>query len=526
MEDIWITDIFGIIAGNLSQLDFISLSQTCKKFNSLALPFIYHSVTFDSNYSQFEDEFKHFNTTFVKTRANLIKFISQCTKYPKQLGNLVHHFTILNIQPEFFDLEVFLLNVGNGNQTIFQIMNLVSLNLKIPLGLKLLGQLFNDQNSRNRISNFSYTMERYNSNKYGEIPMKALPNLISLEIDNIYDLNQYNSLIDSNCKIQDLSLHFKAENEMFNTLGNHVLREIHKCFSSLRKLSLSSLDFNLNDDIKSLLPINNISIGSNMTFLELDNISLSILNAGQSKDNSILNLFFDDVQDIKLERLKLNIIYRLLFNDNIDNTNNDDDYDNDYLAQIFINDKLPPNQLTELDLTIRHNRRSSIRLDKIINTYIKAVLNHRQSLRKLSIEIRDSNNNMLDELNVEHLTNMLCGEWPNLKSLTLQTNFHIMNAIKTKLLCNMVKLENIWILGPNSIPKHFGSGNAYPGIFDKWWRIIHLPKWFIESKPQNHPLKYIKIDDCLFIIDPNKTEIISPKDSIDELFYKMAKVTF
>lgn len=504
MDDIWISDIFGIIVDHLSQLDLINFSRADKRFNRLVIPFIYHSVTFDSNYSQFEEEFKKFNTTFIRSKPNLIRFITQCVKSPQKYGSLVHEFNILNIQPEFHDFEVFLLNVGNTpNQSLFQVMDLVSLNLKVPLGFNLLAQVLNDANSRNKLSKLSYTMERYNSNRYGQLPSKTFPNLLELQIENIYDLNQYNTLInliDDDSGIQDISLHFKPENEIPHISAGSILRSLYR-FVPLRRLSLSSLDFNLND---IRLPS---SFGSNFTFLELNDISIS----NQGTFDSILDMIFQNQEDIKLESLKLNLVHP-----------GDDSIPN------FLYQRLLPHKLKEMDLTIRHNRRSSIPLEKCIDAYIGAILNHSQSLTKLSVEIRDSsNNNMIDELNVEHITKLITTtQWPNLKSLTLQTSFHLINTVKLNLFTSMIKLENLWILGPNSIPKHFGSGNAYPGIFDKWWRIIHLPKWFIEGKPFTHPLKYIKIDDCLFIIDLTQKEIVSPKDSGDELFYRKTKITF
>lgn len=493
-------EIFGLIADNLTQHDLVSLARASSVFASLVRPFLYHCVVYDSRYSQFDVDIDSRNqrdpkvATFIRTKANLVAFLNTVKQKP-HVGRCVSQFAVVNVQDDFYDIEHFLSTIGDmPRDNLFTFFQLNKFRIAVPMGTRLLAQLAQSSSVCSRMTHLSYKFDRLTQLSDITFAENVTPNLEFLKFDNLYNITQFRQLCSFVSRnIKQLALRFKSDTPRSHHNGMLVLKSIHEL--PLTHLALSGLEF----DMRYVQPL----ATDQLKYLELDDITVTD-NDDSSDDSSVFLSNLCSSENLKsLEQLKLNISYPLM----------------DFTFVCLVLSEI---KLKKLDLVIRTNRIQH--MDKLIDTYIDFITINRPSLVQLSIEIRDKNNAPIDELGLSQLSKLFSNvsqPWAKLKSLTLQTSFHFINTFKSEIFEKMPLLENLWILGPNCIPKHFGSGAAYPGIYDKWWRIIHLPRWFLDSKPPEHPLKYIKVDDCLFEIENAN---LNPKDLMDDTFDEMTKL--
>lgn len=531
IADIFIPDIFELISYYLTQFELISLSKTCVQLNGLSTCLLYRSITIDSGFSQFENEYLFKSTTFIRTKANFLLLIKSLNKNHNHLNlwQLIKELKVMDLPLDFYDFESYLLglntDMNNGSISFFLKSRLSTLRLQSPVGFNVLKHLLNDQYSRENLSVLNFTIN-------GHAAVKPLDSIIENQSLKFQNLNTFSigplkqncnfqyilELIDRNSigKLQNFGIEYQHKtfrlldlldgSETKLKTSNYIFKFLSP-FESLKSLSLKSVNFNQNLLIGENGDTENFRFFQNLSYIELSDIGVISSNDSQS----LLHTFYRFTDQCKLKYIKLDI------------RSTSDDF-----IPEFFNERVPNNQLREIDVIIRHNALHVLPLDRLIDKYIKLlVLNQRKSLEKLSLEVKSEKNLMKleEQLQKEHLVELMSYQFSELKSLRLQVHFENILLLKNQLFRNMGSLEKIWIVGSNAVPVHFGLGNMYPGIYDNWWRIIYLPKALVEET-SDHPIHYIKIDECLFVVNQEETEIVQPKDSMDELFNRMTRVSF
>ncbi|KAG0686603.1 hypothetical protein C6P40_003727 [Pichia californica] len=531
--DLFIPDIFDIISKDLTQFDQIALSKTNHTLYDLIIPSIYRSITIDCNFSQFEKEYIGRNTTFIKSKSNFISFIKTLNKNNK-LWLYINKFIVIDLPLEFYDFESFLLgtngnanNYENNNISFFERARLNKLNLDSPVGYIILKNLLNDKYLRENLTIINFNINKYQSIKPFKDIIKdskyRFQNLNTLSIgplNNEIKLNEILKLIDLNfcyklenlklesvhktCKLYDL-LEFSDDIKLNSS--NYIFDYLNT-YKNLKSLCLNSINIHQNLLIQnSETNKNKFKFFKNLKYLQLTDIAIISSNSNES----LLHTFYKNCDECNLQIIRLDLRSTV-----------------DDMIPKFFDEYIKPNQIKELDLVIRYNNMHDTPLVELIDKYLDLViLKHKNSLEKLSIEIKSEKNliSLEEQLQKAHLLKLITNRFDNLKSLRLQVHFDYILLFKILLFQNFSKLENFWIVGSSAIPMHFGQGNMYPGIFDQWWRIIYLPKQLIDGVI-NHPLHYIKIDECLFLIDRENTEMIQPKNQIDKIFDTMTRVSF
>lgn len=534
VSELFIPDIFEIISQNLTQFDLIALSKTCHMLKALAIPILYKSITIDCNYSQFEKEYLGRKTTYIKSRSNFLSLIRTLNISANvnvlsdngcdcSLWNFIKLFRVVNLPLDFYDFESFLL--GEEGMSFFKRARLHLLCLDTPLSFRMLKQLLNDKYSRETLSVLNFAINIH-------LPSQPFTDLIddgNLKFQNLttlsigptkqdFKLDDILRLIDSGSENKLENLRLEAQHKTFKLCDLLNLSDVKlkssdyifdrlNTYKNLKSLSLSSINFNQAYLINEKDTKNRFDFFQGLHYLELSDIGVISSDSGES----LLHTFYKNCDKCNLGCVKLDLRSTV-----------------DDLLPAFFNEKVEPNQIKELDLTIRYNSMYSIPLNDLIGNYIKmAILTQRKSLKKLSVEIKSERNliNLEEQLQKEHLFNLLSKKFEKLNSLRIQVHFDYVLLYKNILFKNMPNLTNFWIVGSSAIPMHFGLGNMYPGIFDKWWRIIYLPRNLLEGVA-GHPLRYIKIDECLFAVERKNSDIIQPKDSIDKLYDRMTRVSF
>lgn len=522
-------DLFDIIAKYLIQFDIISLSRTCKSINTIANTYLYRSITLNSNYSQFEKEYTKEQTTYIRTRANftlLLKSLNRNSYNDSNLRKLVKVLKIEDLPLDFYDFESCLLGKTADSLSFFKRGCLTKLYLTSPISFSVLKYLLSDEYSRRNLSLLCFTVNKYANVKsvlsLVEDPKLKFENLSTLSIGPLKpDLGVNLPLVlipdDKKQMLESLKLIYYhhalrladlasfSENNLI--LENSIFRTL-SFYKNLKELCLQSINLNLEIHTSDLNERENFEIFSNLTYLELTDVSL----VGSDMNQSILHKLYQYSKVCRLRRVKLDI--RSISND---------------LIPDFFLFQVKENQILEFDVTIRHNCMHTIPLNELIEKYIHYIIfRQKGSLRKLSVEIKCERNlvSLGGQLQRVHIAQILSNEFLNLRSLRLEADFDSILELKDKLFLNMPNLENLWVVGSNAVPVHFGLGNMHPGIYDSWWRIIDLPKSLVKNVSK-HPLRYIKIHKYLFIVlDEGERERVQPKDTIDKIFEGLTRVSF
>ncbi|GAV27448.1 hypothetical protein PMKS-000916 [Pichia membranifaciens] len=389
----------------------------------------------------------------------------------------------------------------------------------------MLKQLLNDKYSRETLSVLNFAINIHS-------PIKPFTDLIedsNLRFQNLTTLSIGPTKQDF--KMDDILKLIHSEVE--NKLENLKLESQHKTFKLCDLLSLSDVKLKSSDYI-----FDQLNTYKNLKSLSLSSINLNQSNLKHNRDPKGRFDFFQGLQYLELSDIGiissdsseslLHTFYKNCDKCNLKYVRLDLRSTVDDLIPEFFDDYIESNQVKELDLTIRYNSMYNIPLNHLIDKYLKmAIVKQKKSLEKLSIEIKSERNliSLEEQLQKEHLFELLSNTFEKLDSLRIQVHFDYVLLYKNLLFQNIPDLKNFWIVGSSAVPMHFGLGNMYPGIFDRWWRIIYLPKKLLEGI-SHHPLRYIKIDECLFAVEHANSETIQPKDSIDKLFESMTRVSF
>lgn len=533
ITEFFIPDIFELISNNLTQFDLISLLKSCKLFYNLSIPILYKSITIDCNFSQFENEYLYKRTTFIRNKSNFLSLIkslnNNINNHDKNYWIFIKNLNVINLPLEFYDFELILTGLYDDNNVpFFKKSRLNFLNIDSPVSFNILKNLLNDKYSRETLTSLNLNISKHSPTKpFKEIidnKLLKFQNLNTLSIGPINQdikLNEILNLIDSNnnfklknlnlesihktCKLYDL-LEFSDDIKLHPC--NYLFNYLNK-YENLKSLSLNSININQNLLIKNNNSNDNFKFFKNLIYLELSDIGIISSNSNES----LLHTFYKNCNECNLKFVRLDL--RSTVDDLIPN---------------FFEEFINLNQIKELDLTIRYNNMHEISLIDLINKYLNLViLNQKDSIEKLSIEIRSEKNliNLDEQLQKDQLLKLISNKFKSLKSLRIQVQFDYILLFKNLLFKNLPNLENFWIVGSSAVPMHFGLGNMYPGIFDQWWRIIYLPKSLIDGiEIKKFPLHYIKIDECLFVIEHEKSDIIQPRNQIDKIFDKMTRVSF
>ena len=186
---------------------------------------------------------------------------------------------------------------------------------------------------------------------------------------------------------------------------------------------------------------------------------------------------------------------------------------------------LKPNTLVELDLELMYNSLKSDSLKELVDRYISGIKRQSKTLKKLSFAIYNEKS-MIDleqSLSDEQFNDLFLGTtFPLLESLRVEVRFTSIFNSRVYFFQRFPALDKLWILGSHSVKKHWGLGNAYPGIFDAWFRVQYIPELLIRNSSNCH-LRYIKIDGCLFNVKDGNA---NPKDHIDDWFLRCTRVQF
>jgi hypothetical protein len=519
---VFIPEIFDLIAKELTQFDLVSLSRTCSALHSLANSILYRSINIDCNFSQFEKEYFCKWTTFIRTKANFNCFIRSVgsSKSEESKWTLIKEFEVVNLPLDFYDFEMFLLGLNDDMISFFKRARLNVLSFNHPLSFNVLKHILNDKYSRENLSVLEFDLNVHAPIKsfydiFEDTEMR-FRNLSTLSVNHIrrdFNITDILHLIQGENvdKLENLELAFQHKTFKLTDLldlgsklkSNNVLFNQISKFRNLKSLSLRSIT--IDQTALQHSDAETVAALQNLTHLELCDVRV----VNPSPLESIVHTFYKTFPSCNLKHLKFDI-----------RSTSDD-----HIPDFFLT-KVPANQIKELDIIIRYNSMYLMSLDELINNYLRMILHHRSSLKKLSLEIKSEKNliNMDEQLHKEQLLDLITHRFERLESFRIQVHADCVIMYKDMLFNNMPRLKNFWIVGSNAVPIHFGSGNMYPGIYDKWWRLIFLPEALTKGL-SDHPLRYIKIDECLYLINPKEQERVQPKDSIDRLFDYMTRVS-
>ncbi|GME84759.1 unnamed protein product [Ambrosiozyma monospora] len=477
-------EIFNNVASNLSQLDLLNLSLVNHHFHSLSTPILFRSITVDSKYSRFDKEFKR--TTYISKKKQILFFFKQ---NPSKL-QFVREFTVNQLPLEFIDFEKKLcdalplfvnLQVLNlGGLEVYRLNDLLN-SITNPGLLQVLNVKLNRLSKFNILNSLKEDLNRskfkLKSLNIGPISNSSSPSSMSL-VDEMTLSGYLNKLTDPELT-QELKIMKGPRKVQLTDLVNGAAPiDVHLdgipelvAMKRLTKLSLS--DFNL-DHLSlcsahcgnAITDDDKVVDLSQLQFLELDNIN-EVNSTNDPEDTFLYNLVNYNDGFPHLRKLKVNI--RQAFTDSF----------------VFFIDELRPNQLTELSLTMRYNQMKANDLDLkfITSLYILKIRGQAKSLKLLSFEILYEKN-LVDSsilLTASELEGLMYVKYPNLESLRFETKFSHLISMKDKFFSCFPKLQRLWVLNSDSVTRHWGLGNVYPGIFDNWLRIQHLPEQLISG---------------------------------------------
>ncbi|KAG7903750.1 hypothetical protein KL907_003777 [Ogataea polymorpha] len=476
-------EVWNIVCGQLSQFDLCSLLIVNRDIYEIALSHLYCSITVDYHYTQFDPEYVQTDPllgtrqTYIRTKPNITAFLK--SRKGALLG--VRSLQVVHLPQEFIDFETKLA------ESLPKMVNLVYLRIQQPVSLDLL------QKAAANIQHLALLLNSFRESKYqfATLPLKTLSVGPSNQPDRLLS-----SLVKHPQKLQGLEYVWPHRKVKLRDLvtSTDSQRQPLDAYANLAHLSLVSAIISPEDQF-----LRKLESG-------LESLCLVDINEiGQS--GSILDTF----SPTGLKRLGIDL--RQGCRDSV---------------VPFLN-RLPPSSLHELHLVIRYNSLKRVPLETLVDQYIVAIERQSASLRKISLEIRFEKElveiqEQLSEAQVSRL--FMSNAFPALESLRIQAQFAFICKNKLTFFKNLPRLHKLWILGSNAFEKHWGLGNAYPGVFDNWLRIQHLPIGLVNNEPRPETsLRYIKLDDCLFEIkDKHDAKEVIPRDSIDSWFESQTQV--
>lgn len=468
-------------------------------FYPIAKEELYRSITIHSDFSEFDPEYLETHTTYVRTKLKIQALFSNKANLP-----LIRRLCVVKLPSEFIEFESYLCNTFFADPANYA-HTLNELTIDHPTNLKVLRDLGLDDRLR------SLALRINVHTKGGSSSLSGFSHLENLSIGPVKDNNHLRSFISlvsdrkrlsglrvvkqcKKIKLEDL-LQSNANAESLQ-LENNLVSEF-SAFPELRRLSLENITINSATD--TTLPI--------VRPERLEYLSLANVNEISDPENSILAQFSRTGMP-RLRKLRLSLRQSM----------------RDSTPALLMS--LKANSLEELDLEVRYNVLKEEPLQDLVTKYIIGIQRQSQSLIKLSFSIFTEKSlvNLEEPLSFDQFQSLFLDvKYPKLESLRTQVHFSTLYDTRFQFFHHLPRLEKLWIMGSNAVEKHFGLGNTYPGIFDNWLRIQHLPTSLVDESAGLCHLKYIKIDKCLFRMKPSEA---IPRDCIDDWFDQATRVCF
>lgn len=471
------------VISKLSQFELVNLCRVNKKLHQLSYPKLFENIIIDSKFNIFDKEFNTNGVTYINSSYNLKKFIRLindhkggnifsflCISFPEGMDIYDNHI--------FTELTELFSNLNHLKRLIWlydvfrfeflytlknrDILNVLILNIKSN---SISNELISNNLEFKKLTNFQI-QPFYNSNY-----------LINI-VDNILISNDNSKL-----KVLALTRHPSLQaNHGHHTGDNYSIRNVFEriIFHDLVVLSLNDIIVNEND---GNMLIKSIDLGK-LKSLHLRGIT------ERSNVSSFLMIIGEHLNF--LENLSLDIEESI-------------EYLPNFLSIIPI--------LSTLDITIRKQA--------TFETYSSAITRHKKKLLKLSLELVNLEDILLND--IPDLFYLSLSQLTELNSLRINSNNNSSQEPVglLSLISSLSNLKFLEIFGNQAggMP-NLGLDMIHPTVFDGWFKVQHVVFIYLR---QNKNLKYIKINDYLFECDYNKY-VVSPKDGIDNWFNMNVRV--
>ncbi|KAL6450971.1 hypothetical protein SBY92_001220 [Candida maltosa Xu316] len=172
-----------------------------------------------------------------------------------------------------------------------------------------------------------------------------------------------------------------------------------------------------------------------------------------------------------------------------------------------------PSLLTSLDVKIRKREETPF------DTYSHSITRH-NGLIKLSVELSDQEDHSLNHIPSEFYKSL--AKLTKLQSLRINSSsLSDTSSGLLYLLSQLPQLTFLDVFGKQAggMPI-LGLDMIHPTIFDDWFKVQHVVFIFLEN---NHTLKYVRINSCLFVCDYSKM-IVNPNDGLNMWFDRNVKI--
>lgn len=551
------------ITNILSQYDLLNLASVSKSFYDAAMFSLYENVVIDPSYSYLNDSLKNKplqRTTFIKTRHNLKEFMSvisqekQDTPFP--LGILVKSLKVVSLPDGVTAHEL----ANFIHKSLPTLTRLDSFYWKDKSRVLPYDTLEHIPNRRN-LTSLSVNLDL--SKVYGS--HHTFPNLLKLSISPFVDSSRLEQFLTKIVfsqnvvsRLTTLQLAREASSLLHKPMGNvnvgqSLVITRYMIDNNLQQPDTSQSDKSINYnnidcgfwnfldpvaasgyrfrslirlDINSanFLPADSEKVISCIDLQKLEYLSLTNVNEVQIVQD--VDYEVHDFTSLALEHLKpsfltgivphfcnlkkLKIDYREAMTDTVP----------DFIAMLHSVAKV---ELEELDIVIRwdHTKLATTPdWERTSQRYIKAILKHKRSLKKLSLIAKEESTFYELHKNIPSGTLLQLVECENLQSLRLHGDS--LRPSGHMLINKLPHLQFLDLVGKKAGgPPHMGLQVVHDGVLDDWYRVIHVALTLAQG---NSSLKFIKIHKCLF--ECGKSGNVIPRsDGLNCWFEKETRVT-
>ncbi len=549
------------IANELNQYDALNLMKVNKSFFQPAVVRLYHTIVIDPCYSQFNQEIYQAelqehdqsvnSSTFIKMKyslKNFLKIISQeipiemCKigYYNSHYGSLINKIQFVELPDGFnspFDLNFF---------TFMSVKRLERLSRFYwssdeELSFEIVNRLPNKSNLNSLHVSVDFKKVRAGSTEFEAF--RGFNNLEKLSLEpflNSFNLFQIfkNLLEGNNDKLNLKVLRLARVNSNHNFIKNpsSSLLVLTSYIIENEPIKLSEYDMNCILNLFILFSAAETRL-EDLNVLSLDSIVVSTMDARRLDSvmslENLKQLELKNITEVQLPEdvhspLSMNDLYARLdagFLKHLGkNLKNLTKLSIDYRESL--RDTVPAfiynlENLQELDITIRWNvtKLCSIQSWKhLCFMYIKAILKHSKTLKKLSLDTKEDS--VFCDLHKLIFTECLLelGGLTELESLRLH-GYSLQPC--GPLLASMLKKLKYFELfgsGAGGAP-HMGLQVVHDGVLDDWFRVQHVA---VAISEQNEHIEFIKIDKCLFEVQ--KTGKLLPRDGLEGWFESKVRV--
>lgn len=469
-----IPEILHLICSNLNQFDLLNLLIVCKSFYSILKADLYRSITIHSKFTRFDPEYFDYHTTYINSKANIIALLSK----PSNV-HLIQSFTVLKLPIEFIDFEPLLNHTLIAEcRTNFRLRHFIC---HSPLSISMLKPL----SSIPSLSELKFTINIYARSKIPKLHFSSLKSLSVGRYKSFKSLRKVLKSLDDPTSLQKLQISGIPRTVQLDRLTS--TSQSAKSFPDLSPFK-DLKQFRI-EDMVCETPLS-LPASKHLRLLSVTNITEI-----SAQSQSIIDKFIDNPPRLKKLRLSIRQAVR------------------DTSCELLM--ALNPNSLTELDIELNYNSLKQDSLTDLVDRYIVGIRRQASTLRKLSLSVYEEKSLVnieipLDETQFRHLFQ----PFPSLESVRIQTKFSTIYNNRATFFRSMPRLVYLWVAGSTSFEKHWAQGNAYPGIFDSWLRVLPLPTSLVKDSANCH-LQYIKINRCLFQV---KATELNPRDCIDDWF--------